>query len=907
MPTLYFAPQIQPLLDNARELKEDLADDGTWKFITPNRNAADTLGIPEYKLKSLAQDILKTHAIKIASPLVGQHHLRQALRQVLSPQDEEGVARVWLPTIQEILRAQLSLPQSQQLSPRAGQVLQVSQRYQELLRQAGYIDDSEVYWQAIAQQPQKLPLVIYGYFDPMDDELAFIQAIADHDSVLYLLDGDHRLFSHQKQLREKLAMGGWKERQLKVNQPAQNAPITTGEALSLAFLGSTPITPEQNVITAQVYPDSEAEARGILSQIKQLLHQGVLSRDIVIVATNDTQWGDRLVDIAWEYDIALRLPYNIAIADTRVGAWVTLLLEVLDQQWSFELTNRFLQHPLSRTLGKNLWGQLQESRPSNFEAWRSLILAGKNIDIAPLQLPEQAPRSQWLKQFHGIFDLFDLRRQAKTWAKESLACKNLLEGLQDCLSLADETLTWEQFRGEMLTYLKLLQTVAAPGREGVELHNLYSIVGAKYDHVFVMDSREGNLPKPITKHPVLDFYERQQLQTQGIISLATASASTQKEIFAFYTLLQTPDQKCTFSYGKIFSHLGSYAPTDPSAYLKELGLQPTPARLEIIPSVETARQIYLRRAKMWTDEVLSRAIQAWQVEKYRESSEPQNEYDGVVGIPFDYSDHLFSASQLTQLGQCPFKWFANKLLKLAEVEEAEADLSHSLKGSLYHKVLELALKAFQDEPSINFTEDDNLRTWFIQAERHIADEKKINFTQFPAWEHQRWEHIQTLKRAMENPEFLPDAAEILGLEIDFEQEFAGLKIRGRVDRLDRRDDGLVLIDYKSGAKVPNGIKDHEGKAKIDLQLPLYQAVGATSLYPGEPIQKTMYYSIAKAKDISPKKKISEGDLVEIIERFKVHFDTGSYPVAPDQDQEACKYCAHDSVCRRGDRLQRKGV
>lgn len=905
MPTLYVSQSIESLFHIARELSQDLTDDSGWQIITPNRNAAQSLGVPGFSLQQLAQDILKTGQVKVAPPLVAQHYLREALRKTLEPQDPDGMARAWQPTIQAVLRSQPDVCLGSDGSKRARDVFNVVRAYQQQLHNDGWIDQGELFWQAIKQHPQRRFVAIYGYLNPCSDEMAFIEAIVNENSVFYLLDGESPLFSPQKQLRHYLKQHGWKERNLTSTKDIH----TPCQFLSKAFLNGSSLPlklDNQPQIMAQVYANQDAEARGVLAQVKHLLHQGVLSRDMVIVAANDTEWGERLMDIAWEYGIALRLPYTIPLAETRLGAWVKLLLDVLDQQWPFELTARFFQHPLSRTLGSNLWVQFQQSRPTHFDTWRSLILAEHQIDIAPMQLPIEAPRRQWLSHLQTIFKLFEVRQQARRWAKESLAYKNWTEGLKELLELGTNMISWGQFREETLTHLSLLQTVAGPGREGIELHNPRSIAGAQYDYVFVIDGREGNLPKPIVNDAVLDFYERQQLEGQGI-HLTSALESAQRETFDFYTLLQTPKKSLNFSYAKTFPRHGSYEQSEPSSYFQRLGLMPEPAPLPIIPSPEIARQLYLRQSPHNTDEILSKAVHAWVVEKQRESSEPPDQYDGIVGIPFAYEDHWFSASQLTQLGQCPFKWFANKLLKLGEIEEAEAELDPALKGSLYHQVLEIALGAYQHDPTINLVDDDNLMGWFQQAESYIADERNIDVTQFRAWEHQRQELIATLKQAVQQPEFLPDSVKIFSLETEFAGQYEGLNIRGFIDRIDRRQEGLVFIDYKSGVTMPKGIKDPEGKAKIDLQLPLYKTVGGVSLYPGEQVAKTLYYSISKAKDISPKQGISEMELREIIAGFKQHFQTGSYPVAPDRDREACRYCSNELVCRQGERLQRKGV
>ena len=142
---------------------------------------------------------------------------------------------------------------------------------------------------------------------------------------------------------------------------------------------------------------------------------------------------------------------------------------------------------------------------------------------------------------------------------------------------------------------------------------------------------------------------------------------------------------------------------------------------------------------------------------------------------------------------------------------------------------------------------------------------------------------------------------MLVLETKFQGEWHGLKITGRIDRIDRTAEGLTLIDYKTSSSPPKGVKNAEGETKIDLQLPLYKAVAAPNLYPNEAVHKTLYYSLTKGKDISPKPPCLE-ELNEVGDRLKEHLTKGSYPVQPDIKQNACEYCPYDSVCRKSDRF-----
>jgi hypothetical protein len=118
-------------------------------------------------------------------------------------------------------------------------------------------------------------------------------------------------------------------------------------------------------------------------------------------------------------------------------------------------------------------------------------------------------------------------------------------------------------------------------------------------------------------------------------------------------------------------------------------------------------------------------------------------------------------------------------------------------------------------------------------------------------------------------------------------------------------DGLVLIDYKAGSQLSPGIKDAEGRARLDLQLPLYRDAAAPFLFPGEPVAAARYFSLAQVKEIR-----APGDdavLLGLPALVRRHLMEGRYPVEPDVDQKVCGACPFDLVCRRGPRLSRKGA
>lgn len=340
----------------------------------------------------------------------------------------------------------------------------------------------------------------------------------------------------------------------------------------------------------------------------------------------------------------------------------------------------------------------------------------------------------------------------------------------------------------------------------------------------------------------------------------------------------------------------------PVPYLTRLGLKPSPVDTLPLASIELTRQVYLRQAnvlKKFTSLplLIPQITKAWQVEANRESAIAPDEYDGVIGIEINPDSKIFSASQLTQLGQCPFKWFSARLLKLKELSEAESDLSAAFRGNLYHRCLELSLAEIKTAKDLAQFNQEQLNKAFATAE------KELNLTQLPGWEAQRQEHLNLLSLNLTNAEFLPPEREVIARETQFATQWYGLQVQGQVDRIDRTTTGLTVIDYKTSGVTPAGVKDTTGKANIDIQLAVYQDAIAEK-HPEQTVDAAAYYSLTKQKTISRPKK-DPAELAVFAEQVKSHLQQGHYPVSPDVDRQACRYCNYDLVCRQGDRLSRK--
>ncbi|QQE64900.1 hypothetical protein GFS31_15840 [Leptolyngbya sp. BL0902] len=916
--------------------------------MTPSRLAARALQARPQDLYRSARKAIESAGKTIAPDLTAQRLFRQVVQEVAQPVDALGTARAWWPGVKSLLKSSPTLDEATPPSAQTAQLFEVAKVYQQTLGERGLIDGSDLYWHAAQSKVSPQKVLIYGYFQPRPDELAWINALAAEDSVLVLPVADSPLFADSQAAVDWLVAQGW---QVVGEAGAQDAgpengiaaqavrnadTIALGEWLSQRFCGVNNLVPNDEIRSHQVgndgeatlqsaqpsvmayaYSTLEAEVRGTLAQVKALLNNGTPARDIAIIARDEMAYGPKLIDIAWEYGVPLRALYQTPLLTTRLGAWLALLVEVIEAKFPFEGTARLLSHPLASNPDRDFWAAARRQHPQGFAAWEKLAQEQLELNLDLLaQIRQSHSREDWVALWQRILGRFDLRRRCARWARESLAFNTVNNALGELAKPETEVLTWGEFRQELQDLLDRLTVPAQPGRGGVELHSPRSVVGARYAHLFVVGMAEGILPAPISNDPLLDFFERQQLRQQGMV-LPSAAEMARREVLDTYFLLQTVTNSVVFSYAQLEGRKERL----PSPYLKPLGLTLSEPPASAIASPEEHRRAILRHHLQASDlptgspqtadlqgmeadnPVLTAAIHAYTVEQSRESHHPANEYDGVIGIPFNQADWPFSVSQLQNLGQCPFKWFANKLLKLGPPEDISDDLNPSQIGQLYHRVLELVLAEGGEDFDQTLADPERfsslLNAAFAQAERDILPPN------LPAWTLRREEHLRVLALALQDPSFLPPGTSPVRLEQDFEGEWHGLKVRGRIDRIDRTDNGLVLIDYKTGKSRPTGIKNHNGKSCIDLQLPLYQEAAGPALFPGENIADAYYYSIRGRQKMALSSKESPGDLTAAIDRCKAHLAAGHYPVQPDIDRKACTYCDFDALCRQGDRLSRK--
>lgn len=192
-----------------------------------------------------------------------------------------------------------------------------------------------------------------------------------------------------------------------------------------------------------------------------------------------------------------------------------------------------------------------------------------------------------------------------------------------------------------------------------------------------------------------------------------------------------------------------------------------------------------------------------------------------------------SITQMDMLKADPYAFYARNILKLDALKPVDADPDPAWKGTLVHKIIEDWTKTGEHEP-------DGLARY---AENVLSD-KSVTPALRLLWQPRIMAGLRWV--ASEIEAHAKNGREIAAFEVRAEGEISGIRIHGRIDRIDRQADGkLVVIDYKTGGPPAKG-KVNAGYA-LQLGLAgLLVETGGVKEVTGE-VGGYEYWSLAKSK------------------------------------------------------------
>lgn len=257
-------------------------------------------------------------------------------------------------------------------------------------------------------------------------------------------------------------------------------------------------------------------------------------------------------------------------------------------------------------------------------------------------------------------------------------------------------------------------------------------------------------------------------------------------------------------------------------------------------------------------------------------------WDEEIKLEIDLSKEIFSSSKFTTFLDCKRKFYFRYIKNLKEIEEN--------KKATFSTILHDALKELYKQGA-------------IKGVKHIEDYKN-------ALKKILLEKCNTPRLIFEAELFLRNANEFFKKEIEliryslptfFEEPFCvvidDINFSGIIDRIDKRDDGYVIIDYK----YKNNLKVDTQESlddSSDFQMAIYY-FGAESIlkkYGLNDLIKTAYFYNIKKGELLEENLLNEKikKLSKKIEDLK----KGYFDFSKTEDFKKCYYCDYYIICQR---------
>jgi len=283
-----------------------------------------------------------------------------------------------------------------------------------------------------------------------------------------------------------------------------------------------------------------------------------------------------------------------------------------------------------------------------------------------------------------------------------------------------------------------------------------------------------------------------------------------------------------------------------------------------------------------------------------------------------------SPSAFNNYIDCPLQFCFRYVTGLKTPDDLDTSLDNAYLGSIFHKTMEKIYSGYKeisadffnkyiDNKGITFVTEKLLEEAFVEEYFNTPVERKD-------YNGEQNIYFQVIARMVENTlkydrRYAP--FEILGLEEAHYFDIEGICVGGIIDRIDKKDGLIRVVDYKTGkTPVANSYASEladifkEGrkqKAGYQFQTFLYSSI--LSKQTGAPVAPALIFPLAADDDdYSPALYLQNEEITDFrlyAEDFSTHLSaklkelfSKSTPFTQPEKDAPCKYCDYRSLCNR---------
>ena len=356
-----------------------------------------------------------------------------------------------------------------------------------------------------------------------------------------------------------------------------------------------------------------------------------------------------------------------------------------------------------------------------------------------------------------------------------------------------------------------------------------------FEGVIVVDFNEGTVPRKSEKDLFLNSSTRIKAGLPG----ASDRESLQK---LYYNNLFLRAKEVAISYVES-------AESVPSRFLTQLGI----ATHTIYDEAQYATVLFDKRVR--TGRVEEKIEQA-----------------------YDFTEHPLSATGLKSFLTCKRKFYHHYIDGLDE-HEIEKDLpaEHEIGNALHD-----ALKDVYEKKN-RFNDRKELREAIATALKDNSANTVLDRYLQKLW-------LKRLDALIDSDLERFKESEVLACEKALSKEVCGIRLNGKIDRIDRTPDGLEVLDYKSGSYPKYTARTVE--SANDFQLEFYYLLAQNE---GE-VKSCGYYDLKSGKIVN--EELLEEKLELLYRHLQTLRETKLFDFEKTEDIKECRFCPYTHLCGR---------
>jgi ATP-dependent helicase/nuclease subunit B len=268
-----------------------------------------------------------------------------------------------------------------------------------------------------------------------------------------------------------------------------------------------------------------------------------------------------------------------------------------------------------------------------------------------------------------------------------------------------------------------------------------------------------------------------------------------------------------------------------------------------------AQALTLKNRARW-DQIISQASLDALDGIYKTKMTREQDIKAWVPLAITYNGR-FSVSALQTYKNCPFTFFATRVMNQEEIKELDLEIDPMFQGSFLHRILEILLGEY---PSLTISEDELSKLYqSVLESKEVSEDIRPDVLMY--WKREKYRHLLMIRQFIAAelewrklvPQTQTDSLETMmsgfigikdgHLRLQSDNKKGFYPFAAKIDRIDKDQKGNIgVFDYKTSK--PGDFKSFEKwPESFQIQMPLYAIgieTGLVEKYKNSPVVLASY-------------------------------------------------------------------